>query len=631
MIVNKRTVIHRFFNLYFMCGIYGTTIKYSEDIVRKKLSLMNFRGPDFSGIISTPELILGHNRLAILDLDSRSNQPFAYMHLKIVFNGEIYNYRVLRSALEKQGYQFRTTSDTEVLGAAYLAYGEECVKHFNGMFAFVIYDSSQQRLFGARDRLGKKPFYYSHQGCSFEFASQSSSIRLGRNFEIDYQSVSEYLIWGYIPEPGSIWNEVNQLPAGCYFNYEIGRGTISICQYWDLDYNRDYRFSGSYEEAIDNLNSLLSDAVAIRMQADVPLGVFLSGGIDSSLVASIASRKVNHVKTFSIKFNEQGFDESRYAQQVASHLNTEHHIIECNYSEGIDLINNFSSHYDEPFADSSAIPTMLLSKYTRKHVTVALSGDGGDEAFVGYTRYKWINMVNAIFRLPLPVRQAFGSVIRKSPNYVHKLIAMGISVRDIEVLYIKMFGGLENSWIADPDRGMNNCYRNVFNFNHKCILEKISDFDIKTYLNGDINTKVDRASMAFSLESRAPLMDYRIIEFTRSLPTGFKYASGNQKRILKDILYQYLPATLFIRPKAGFTMPLREWFKKELKEYVLDNLSKSELEKIPGINVGRTLEIINEHMNGTWNRYPQIWKLLVFSQWQKKYSQSPDSVSAPAG
>lgn len=604
-----------------MCGIYGSTIKYSFDIIREKLNVMKFRGPDFSGFIQTPELTLGHNRLAILDLDSRSNQPFEYKHLKIVFNGEIYNYKCVRSELEKKGYYFRTTSDTEVIVAAYLAYGDNCVEHFNGMFSFVIYDSSKNILFGARDRLGKKPFYYYHNGIAFEFASQPSAIKIARDFTLDQQAVSEYLIWGYVPEPRSIWKEVNQLQAGNCFTYHLRSGVLWIKKYWDLDYSRSNLFMGSYHEAKDELKRLLNNAVDIRLNADVPLGVFLSGGIDSSLIASIASQKIKKVKTFSIKFNEKGFDESKYATAVALHLKTEHHTIECNHEEGIALIEDFASVYDEPFADSSAIPTMLLSKYTRKHVTVALSGDGGDEAFVGYSRYKWISLVNTLFKLPLPIRQAFGMLIRQSPSYVHKLIAMGISINDINDLYIKMFGGLENSWIANAEKGMKNRHTSIFNKEHKSLLEKVSDFDIKTYLNGDINTKVDRASMAFSLESRAPLMDYRIIEFSRSLPTAFKYSSTNQKRILKDVLYDYLPAHLFKRPKSGFTMPFKDWFKNELKEYVMDNLSKTELEKIPGLNVARTQEIIQEHMTGKWNRYPQIWKLLVLSQWQKKHLQ----------
>lgn len=612
-----------------MCGIYGSTINFCDDVISQKMAVINFRGPDYTQFIHTPDIILGHNRLAIIDLDHRSNQPFVYKHLHIVFNGEIYNYRLLKSRLEKEGYTFHTNSDTEVICAAYLAYGEDCLLHFNGMFAFVIYDEIKKILFGARDRLGKKPFYYCHNGQSFEFASQPSQLKIARKFTVDEQAINEYLIWGYIPDPGSIWHEVKKLSAGHSFVYNLSSGTLAVKKYWDLDYDRENIFKGSYHDAKFVLNELIHDAIDLRMHSDVPLGVFLSGGIDSSLIAAIASQRASHLKTFSIKFNEKGFDESKYAKLVAQHIGTEHHTIECTYQEGIDLINGFPNYYDEPFADPSAIPTMLLSKHTRKHVTVALSGDGGDEAFIGYTRYKRIKAMESLFYMPLKIRKLMAKLIRFSPNYILKLIALGISIPDIESLYIKMFGGLENSWILEPERGMNYSHSYIFKNNQKSILEKVSDFDIKTYLNGDINTKVDRASMAFSLEARAPLMDYRIIEFSRSLDTNFKYSYKSQKRILKDILYQYVPKELFNRPKSGFTMPFREWFKSDLKEYVLDNLSMSELQKIPGINVLRTQEIIQEHMSGKWNRYPQIWKLLVLSQWLKKQNETIPQSNIP--
>lgn len=604
-----------------MCGIYGSTIKYSQELTEAKLERIKFRGPDYSEVKFIDDLILGHNRLAIIDLDKRSNQPFSYLHLIIVFNGEIYNYKDIKRDLQNKGYSFSTSSDTEVICAAYLAYGKSCVTHLNGMFSFVIYDRSKRILFGARDRFGKKPFYYCDRAGEFEFASQPSQISLGRHLNIDHQAINEYLMWGYVPEPRSIWTEVKKLPAGHSFIYNLSSKSLNIEKYWDIDYTWDTKFDGTYEEGKKHLKDLLTDSVKIRMNSDVPLGVFLSGGVDSSLVASIASGMVKNVKTFSIKFNEKGFDESSYAAQVAKHLGTEHHTIECNYLEGISLIKDFSSFYDEPFSDSSGVPTMLLSKYTKQHVTVALSGDGGDEGFIGYERYKWMKMVNPLFKLPLPIRECASWLINLSPNYVHKLIAMGISMKDIQTLYIKMIGGMENSWVEKPHLGLKNVFLQILRNPSKSLVENLSDFDIKTYLNEDINTKVDRASMAFSLESRSPLMDYRVMEFARSLPTNFKYRNGVQKRILKDVLYEYVPKELFARPKSGFTMPFKEWFRNELKEYVLDNLSESELRNIPGICVRRTGEIINEHMSGKWNRYPQIWKLLVLSQWLKKQKE----------
>jgi len=613
-----------------MCGIYGATIPYSDGVIREKMARINFRGPDYTGVQRYNQVVFAHNRLAIIDLDARSNQPFSYLHLNIVFNGEIYNYKDIRKELEAKNYQFRTSSDTEVICAAYLEYGADCLKRFNGMFAFVIYDTLKNELFGARDRFGKKPFYYAHEHGTFEFASQPSQISIDRDLTVDEEAISQYLIWGYVPEPLSIWQNVRQLPAANYFTYNLKTDKLKLTEYWTLDYGWKNKFTGSYEEAKEALEMIIADAVKIRMNADVPLGVFLSGGIDSSLVAALATKEINHVKTFSIKFNEKGFDESVYANQVAKHLGTDHHTIECNYDDGIQLIENFNRYYDEPFADSSAIPTMLLSKSTRAHVTVALSGDAGDEAFLGYHRYKWIKQVNGLFYAPHVVRKAFAGLINQSPSYRHKLIAMGISMEDVEKLYVKMFGNMENSWVKQPDLAKYNPLMHILTNPSKPLLERVSDFDIKTYLNGDINTKVDRASMAFSLESRSPLMDYRVIEFSRTLPTQFKYTSGNQKRILKDLLFERVPAHIFNRPKAGFTMPFQNWFRNELKDYVMDNLSAENLKNIPGIHVKRTQEIINEHMTGKWNRYPQIWKLLVLSQWLIKNKTNAKKISLVA-
>ncbi|ARS39587.1 asparagine synthase (glutamine-hydrolyzing) [Sphingobacteriaceae bacterium GW460-11-11-14-LB5] len=613
-----------------MCGIYGTTIPYSDGIVREKMARISFRGPDYTGVQRYDQVIFAHNRLAIIDLDARSNQPFSYMHLHIVFNGEIYNYKDIRRELERKNYQFNTSSDTEVICAAYLEYGAGCLTRFNGMFAFVIYDTRKNELFGARDRFGKKPFYYAHDHSSFEFASQPSQINIDRGLSVNEEAINQYLIWGYVPEPQSIYAEVKQLPAAHYFKYDLKSHKLKITEYWTLDYGWKNKFEGSYEEAKEALALILADAVKIRMNADVPLGVFLSGGIDSSLIAALATKEIDHVKTFSIKFNEKGFDESAYASQVAKHLGTDHYTIECNYNDGIELIENFNRFYDEPFADSSAIPTMLLSKNTRKHVTVALSGDAGDEAFLGYHRYKWIKQVNSLFYAPHGVRKALAGLINQSPSYRHKLIAMGISMEDVEKLYVKMFGNMENSWVKQPDLAKYNPLMHILANPSKPLLERISDFDIKTYLNGDINTKVDRASMAFSLESRSPLMDYRVMEFSRSLPTAFKYTNGNQKRILKDLLFDHVPAHMFDRPKAGFTMPFQHWFRNELKDYVMDNLSADNLKNIPGIHLKRTQEIINEHMTGKWNRYPQIWKLLVLSQWLIKNKSTTHKVSLVA-
>ena len=606
-----------------MCGIYGTTIHYEDHQLKAKLERTQFRGPDKTDFKSysfnNSKVSFGHNRLSILDLDPRSNQPFNYIDkLEIVFNGEIYNFIELKEELKQKGYKFTTTSDTEVICAAYLEFGSKCVDKLNGMFAFVIYDISNQLFFGARDRLGQKPFYYFHDNNNFEFASQISSIQLfNKNLSISRKAITNYLSWGVVPDSMSIFNEVKKLQAGHYFTYNIKNGDFKSQVYWDIDSLGKNKFSGSYDDALNKLETLTTKAVKTRLVADVPVGVFLSGGVDSSLIAALASKTTtDKIKTFSVKFNEKGFDESTYAQQVANHLKTDHNVINCNYDEGLDLIKDFSHYYDEPFADSSAIPSMLLSKHTKKHVTVALSGDGGDESFLGYLRYDWVTYMNMIYKLPKPLRLLAAYSLDILPYYKLKIISSVIKNDNVNNAYLSTIYGSPPSWVDNSAPIDSNFDELKYLFhNSKNIYERVSDFDIKTYLNWDINTKVDRASMAYSLEARAPLMDYNIVDFARSLPTEFKYKKGNKKRILKDILYKHVPKEIFDRPKAGFTMPFKKWFKHELKGFVLSELSEQNLKSIPGIKPDEITKMINQHMDGSWNRYGIIWKLIVLKQW----------------
>ena len=608
-----------------MCGIYGTTIKYTDNQIKSKLQRTAFRGPDKMGSelyeYNGNTVTFGHNRLSIIDLDPRSNQPFNYLDkIKIVFNGEIYNFQHIRKNLSSKGYVFNTTSDTEVICAAYLEYGEDCVSYLNGMFAFVIYNIQEQEFFGARDRLGQKPFYYYKNGTEFEFSSQISSIQLFNNnrLSISSKAIHKYLVWGTIPDTDSIFNEVKKLPAGHSFTYSLSSGNFKTKQYWDIDYLGNTKFTGSYNEAMAELENLTMDAVKTRLFADVPVGVFLSGGVDSSLVAALATKTTNEkIKTFSVKFNEKGFDESIYAKQVADHLNTDHNIIECNYNEGIDLIENFYQYYDEPFSDSSAIPSMLLAKHTRKHVTVALSGDGGDESFIGYHRYNWVKYMNSIYKAPKPLRLLGAKTLQYLPHYKLKIIGDVIRKNNVTDAYLGTFFSPNSDWFKFDYDISNFDELKYLSHNNKNIFERVSDFDLKTYLNWDINTKVDRATMAYSLEARSPLLDHRLVEFGRSLPTSFKYYKKNQKRILKDILYKHVPKELFDRPKAGFTMPFKEWFKTDLKDFVLTELSVENLNEIPGVNSKEVTKMINQHMDGSWNRYSVIWKLLILRQWLK--------------
>ncbi|MBT8394550.1 MAG: asparagine synthase (glutamine-hydrolyzing), partial [Bacteroidia bacterium] len=529
----------------------------------------------------------------------------------------------LKYSLVKKGYSFRTTGDTEVICAAYLEYGEKCTNYLNGMFAFVVFDEKNEIIFGARDRLGQKPFYYYHKGTQFEFASQLSSIQLyHQDLTISESAIQKYLAWGYIPDPDSIFNEIKKLPPGHSFVFNIKAGAYLEKAYWDLDTAGANVYSGNYGDAKENMTALLEDAVQKRMIADVPLGVFLSGGIDSSLVAAMAQKKnANKVKTFSIKFNTKGYDESGYAQEIANYLKTDHLTIDCNYQEGLDLIQNISYYYDEPFSDSSAIPSMLLAKHTRNHVTVALSGDGGDESFLGYHRYNWIKVTELFNKTPSSLRPLLIKLLYAFPHYKSKVIAGVLKNTNINDAYLSMILGTGKDRLNINNKDFIGPYRKYLYHDNKNIYERISDFDIKTYLNGDINTKVDRATMAYSLEARSPFMDYRVVELARSLPTSFKFQKNNQKRILKDILFNHIPKELFDRPKAGFAIPLKKWFKQELKEYVLDELDDKGLQNLPHVNAKEAQKMIQQHMHDSWNREGFIWSLLVLKQWLNQNSK----------
>ncbi|MFC1452096.1 asparagine synthase (glutamine-hydrolyzing) [Verrucomicrobiota bacterium] len=596
-----------------MCSIFGTTIVYPAGTIEKKLSATRFRGPDCTRHCTVGPMTLGHNRLSVIDLDERAHQPFRYDHLHIVFNGEIYNFEELKGRLADRGYRFRTTSDTEVICAAYLHYGTDCVKEFNGMFAFAVYDARANRVFGARDRLGQKPFYYSLSDGDFEFASQPGMIVVRHEHDIDASAVSQYLAWGYIPEPLSVFKGISKLPAGHSFIYEVQTRRFTSSPYWELPKDQDRPAFPDYSRAKEDLHDLLKDSVRLRLRSDVPLGILLSGGVDSSLIAALA-RSVNDgaVQSFTVAFSEPEFDESGYARSVAEHLGLDHTEIRCSYEEGIDLIEDYLSYYDEPFADSSAIPAMLLAKHTRKAVTVALSGDGGDEGFLGYPRYGKVARLASLYRLPLALREAISVPVAFSrKRWKRRAFKKNFTQRDLRSLYYHKMKGFHDDWIADLSACDNPSHLDyVFNTG-KPVLECVSDYDMKTYLNDDINTKMDRASMAFSLEARAPLQDHRIVELSRCLPTDFKYRRGCGKRILKDILYEYVPRSLFDRPKAGFAMPLEHWFRDELREYVLDTLTDRRLASVPNINVGTVTSRIHAHLEGRQDNHRMIWKLLV--------------------
>ncbi|MFK2823428.1 asparagine synthase (glutamine-hydrolyzing) [Arcobacter sp. YIC-80] len=602
-----------------MCGIYGINKKQTKEKLNTILNLADFRGPDFTGFTICDNYSFGHNRLAIIDLDSRSNQPFIKDDYEIVFNGEIYNYLDIKKELVSLGYEFKTNSDTEVLLIGYMEYGEKILDKLNGMFTFVIYNKIENIFFGARDRLGKKPFYYYKKDSVFEFASQLKQITFEKDLKINKNCEKLYFRYGYVPEPYTIFEDVYKLEAGHSFTYDLNNFEFTKKQYWDISTSNEH-FTNSYKDIKEKLKDLIVDSVKQRIHSDVPVGVFLSGGVDSSLVASIVVKELGQkLDTFSIKFSDSEFDESNIAKEVAGLLGTKHYTLEFKPEDMIDLIENLNEYYDEPYNDSSSLAMMILSRKTRKYVTVALSGDGGDELFWGYNNYFRMVKVEPLYRLPKFVRSLGSSILNKSSNYRIKKIAEGLKIDTLEELFLYSGRLFDFEKLFNQKNILCQDEYKKYLYSQKDFFERISDYDIKTYMNGDIFTKVDRATMAYSLEARTPLVDFRVVEFSQKIPYKYKYKKGSGKNILKDILYDYLPKEIFDRPKSGFTVPLKNWFRNELKEYVYETLSEKNLQKIDNINISYVKQMIESHMNGKENNYHQIWTLITYIKWKERY------------
>lgn len=596
-----------------MCGIFLTNIIYKEEEVKVKLDKIKYRGPDYTGILKQDTITLGHLRLAILDLDARSNQPFQYKHLTVVYNGEIYNFKNIKNELEVLGYSFQTTSDTEVLIKGYDAWGKKVLDKLNGMFAFAIYDTVKQEVFCARDRLGVKPFYYYWKDGMFEICSQLQPL-MNENTIISKEAVSVYLDYGYVPSPLSIFQNIYKLQPGNFLVFDIKSKTIKIEEYWNLKEVKILDIS--YDAAKKKLRALLEDAVKIRMQADVPLGTFLSGGIDSALVTAISSKiSKKRVNTFTIGFENPKFDESKTAEQFSNILGTKHTTTICKVKDVLDLLPKLFEVYDEPFADSSALPSLLLNKKTKQHVTVALSGDGGDESFLGYVHFDLLQKFKKISIIPYFLR----IFMAKLPFY--KLLKIKKETYQTAMLSKDSFEFSKKifSWFDSiqliPEKNWENSYDINFSKNPT---QKLADYNIKLWLENDSNVKVDRASMAYSMEIRSPFLDYRIIELARSLPLEYRYQKSTRKRILKDLLEEFIPRNVFELPKKGFSIPLGKWIKEDLRQEILVSLTDDFLDNVPNLNVGKFKQQLNDHMLGKNDYAFSIWKLYVLNKWMKK-------------
>lgn len=601
-----------------MCGIYITNMFSGRKEVVKKLESIKFRGPDNTGFLTAGKVTMAHLRLSILDLDERSNQPMERDGVYIVYNGEIYNFFPLKNELLKLGYDFNTTSDTEVLLVGYQCWGSEVLKKLNGMFSFAIYDTAKEMIFCARDRLGVKPFYYYWKDGQFEICSQVRPL-MNSESRISEESVSIYLDCGYIPSPYSIIEDVYKLPPGNFMEIDLKNGTKNINEYWNLlpVVVQDI----TYEEAKKELHDLLIDAVKIRLQSDVTFGSFLSGGIDSALVSSIACKISDEpINTFTIGFEDPEYDESKVAAEFAKIIKSNHIETKCGPKDILEMLPKLVEVYDEPFADSSALPSLLLNSVTKQYATVALSGDGGDESFFGYNHFDSMTKFNNISFIPLFIRLTLSKIWWYKIFGTRGFTLKGmLQSKNSNELAQKIFIGYDNESLQKVRdvKWLKNY--NGFKYWSKNFLQMTADLNIKLWLENDSNVKVDRASMAYSVEVRSPFLDFRIVEFARSLPVSFRYQKNKKKKILRDILKEYIPEEIFDQPKRGFAIPLSKWIKEDLKEDLLKELNDGFLSKVPNLNIEKFKLQMEHHFQGHYDYSFNIWKLYILSKWYKEF------------
>ncbi len=629
-----------------MCGICGTIRK--REITPGQLKQMNdtmyHRGPDDSGqefyeMKGGYQVGFAQRRLSIMDLSALGHQP---MHspdrrISVVYNGEIYNFKELREELAD--YPFRSDCDTEVIIAAYLKWGLSCLERFNGMFAIALYDREDETVYLIRDRIGKKPLYYWYQEEELVFASELKPIMACPDFpaEIDRGVLSRFLYQKYINAPESIYKNVYKLQPGAILAFRGGQ--IKTWKYWSV--SEVYQAAvknpvGSYEEAKEQLKALLVRAVSLRMIADVPLGSFLSGGYDSSLVTAIAQKhSASPIKTFSIGFHEERYNEARYAKAVADYLGTDHTERIIDEDDILSLVESIPKYYDEPFSDSSQIPTMLVSELAKKRVTVALSGDGGDEFFCGYNQYQNVAQAQVLDlagaavhglcslpglrrfqlekRLPFKVRVIAGNRDRETKTQ--------FGAGNYPAMARAMVGELPSEMRALPIHYPVESSYQVKNWQIRRML-----LDMDTYLPGDILCKVDRASMKYSLEARCPILDADVMAFSYRIPHAYKYASGDKKHILKDIAYDYIPRELLDRPKVGFGVPLDKWLRGPLKEQLLSYADDSLLKRQDLFDVSHMQSFVKRYLEtgdkgpATGENYSGlVWSFFTFQQWYEAY------------
>jgi asparagine synthase (glutamine-hydrolysing) len=630
-----------------MCGVCGIVfsspiIKHQSagvDIGKKMTDEIRHRGPDSEGIYNGENIFMGMRRLSIIDLNTGDQPIFNEdKSLCIIFNGEIYNYKELKPILIQNGHKFNTTSDTEVIIHLYEDLGVKCLDKLRGMFAFAIWDKSEKKLFIARDRLGIKPIYYSHTPKGFIFASELKSILASQYIEkeIDYTAMSDYLTFLYVPAPRTIFKNIYKLLPGHYLTLKDGKEEIK--QYWDVEFKEDSPVKGE-NEYIDKFIELFEESVKLHLICDVPLGVFLSGGIDSSLVVAMMSRFSNKtIETFTIGYEgkDEYFDERKYSRIVANQFETNHHefILKPNIME---IMEDIIIHFDEPFADASAIPNYMISAETRKYVKVGLSGLGGDELCGGYERYLGCLVAERYQKLPSFLRNKivpklvnrlpdskkgrhFNERLKRfvnSANYPFLRRYFGIVATFNEEEKKELFvPEVQNLIERQSDKVFYDYGKSTDNL---CLINTMSKIDLKTYLVDDLLTLTDRMSMAHSLEARVPFIDHKLVEFFMTIPPSFKIKGFSKKYLLKRAAERLLPREVIYRKKMGFSVPLVNWFRSEIREYVNDILSESRIKQLDYFNPMFISKIKESHLGSKSNFDEKLWALISFVKWHEKY------------
>lgn len=637
-----------------MCGIAGFidfNRTSSEAILLNMTNSLAHRGPDgFSTkLISQShfDFGLGHRRLSIIDLSEHGTQPMKWESLWLCFNGEIYNYKEIKTELSQLGHTFTGDSDSEMILHAYKEWGKECINRFIGMFAIVLFDTADNTVFCVRDRAGVKPFFYYFKDGLFLFASELKAFHQHPKFEkeIDGNAVAAYMQYGNVPTPHCIFKQCKKIKPGHSISMNLENCPASISnihqeQYWNVyDAYNQPKSTISYADALIETQAILESAVNYRMVADVPVGVFLSGGFDSTCVTALLQKeRTERLKTFTIGVPDIGLNEAPYAKDIARHLGTDHTEIECTEKEALEMIHDLPYYFDEPFADSSAIPTTLVSKMARKEVTVALSADGGDEIFAGYNRYDYmlrygkkinsipgflrksmVGMMNAIPSEKIPVlknkynfhnRYEKMKGVLSNPSDKEIMLSLSQQFTDTQM---KEF--MKESFLPLETMYLSNELKSEF----KSPLSYMTAIDYQTYMLDDILQKVDRSTMIHSLEGREPFLDHRIIEYAAQLPDEFKYSNGVKKRILRDITYQYVPQSLLDRPKMGFAIPLATWLTDDLRDLVESHLSQKKIEEQGIFNWGY-IDRIKASFNAGKKEYDtKLWYILMFQMWYEKW------------